>query len=107
MHTELSALQVVGRAELLIALGWPEDSLYRDPGVNSPDELEAALLLSTASGWMDPDKVLDQGSRRSVLGGEGHWHAQQAGEQGCGLVHYLAGGVDVGDAAVDLAQDHL
>ena len=24
-----------------------------------------------------------------------------------GLVHYLARGVDVGDAAVDLAQDHL
>lgn len=60
VHTELSALQVVRRAELLIALGWPEDSLYRDPGINSPDELEAArLLLWTASGWMDTDKVLD------------------------------------------------
>lgn len=60
VHTELSALQVVRRAELLIALGYPEDTLYRDPDVNSPDELEAArLLLWTASGWMDTDKVLD------------------------------------------------
>lgn len=60
VHTELSALQVVRRAELLIGLGYPEDSLYRDPDVNSPDELEAArLLLWTASGWMDTDNVLD------------------------------------------------
>ena len=60
VHTELSALQVVRRAELLIALGWPDDSLYREPGINSPDELEAArLLLWTASSWMEPDKVLD------------------------------------------------
>ena len=60
VHTELPALQAMRRAELLIALGYPEDSLYRDPDVNSPDELEAArLLLWTASGWMDTDNVLD------------------------------------------------
>ena len=60
VHTELSALQVVRRAELLIALGFPEDSLYRDPDINSPDELEAArLLLWTASSWMDTNTVLD------------------------------------------------
>ena len=51
---------MVRRAELQIALGCPDDTLYRDPVVNSPDELEAArLLLWTASGWMDPDTVLD------------------------------------------------
>ena len=60
VHTELSALQVVRRAELLIGLGYPEDSLYRDPDINSPDELEAArLLLWTASAWMDTNTVLD------------------------------------------------
>lgn len=59
-HVELSALQVVRRMELLIALGGPDDSLYADPDITTPDELAAArLLLWTASGWMATDAVLD------------------------------------------------
>ena len=78
VHTELSALQVVRRAELLIGLGYPEDSLYRDPDINSPDELEAArLLLWTASGWMDTNTVLDLVAVAAISRG---WSEESASE---------------------------
>ena len=69
LHTKLSALEVLRRAEHLASLGWscdvPEWAVQREHGID--EQAAARVLLWAASGWLEADDVLDLVAWRDLV----------------------------------------